>query len=435
VIYGFLLLLGLGTGLLLLPFSTAQGLVPPFLTAMFTAASAITVTGLTVEDTATFWSPVGQAVILALIIIGGMGWMTLAGFLLVVLGQRITLPQRLALREPLGQARIGGVIRVLRSMILTFLGLQAVGGVLLAMRLRETRGWEWPQALWQGLFQAVAAFNNSGFAILPDSASLSFLSKDAIALGIIGGLIILGGLSYPVLADLVRTRRFARFSLDTKIVLVGSVLLWLMGTLVVFAFEYNTPETLGPMGFQEKLLNAAFLSVSSRTAGFSTMNIGALAASTAFFIMALMAIGTASASTGGGIRLNTMGVLIASVWVTLRGQGHVTAFGREIPADQVQRAITVAMLAVGFVFLVAFVLTLADPGKLFIDLLFETISAFGTVGLSLGVTPELSTFGKLLIILAMALGRAGPLMLALALASREQRAPLYRNIQERVKIG
>jgi trk system potassium uptake protein TrkH len=337
--------------------------------------------------------------------------------------------------EPLGEARIGGIIRLTQSMIFTSIGIQVGGALLLAMRFRDSLGWEWPQALWQGFFQAIAAFNNAGFTVLPESQSLSRLSGDAVALGLMGLLIILGGLSFPVLADLVRARRFARFSLDAKIVLMGSLLLWVLGALVVFAFEYTTPETLGSMPFPQKLLNAVFLSVSARTAGFSTMDIGFLAPATAFFVMGLMAVGTASASTGGGIRLNTLGVLVATAWATLRGQSHVTAFSREIAPDQVQRAITVTLLAMGFVFLVALVLTLADEQQRFIDLFFETISAFGTVGLSLGITPELSTLGKLLIILAMTLGRAGPLVLALLLAGQEQRTPLYRNIQERVRIG
>ena len=435
VVFSLLGLLALGTALLLLPFSNTQGSLTPFMTALFTAASAVTVTGLVVADTAVYWSPLGQAIIWVLILAGGMGWMTVAGFTLIILGQRITLPQRLALREPLGTTQIGGVLRTVRNMMITFLLLQAAGGVILTLRFQSAFHWEWPKALWQGFFHAVAGFTNAGFTIMPGSASLSRFSDDTLVLGVMGLLIMLGGLSYPVMADLMKTRRFGRYSLDTKIVLTGSVALWLLGALVIFAFEYAKSETLGPMGAGDKLLNAAFHSISARSGGFSTVPIGALTSATAFFIMGLMFIGSASASVGGGIRLNTLGVLVATVAASLVGRSQVNAFGRELAQNQVQRAIAVTTLAGLAVFVGAFILTLTDPGLKFIDLIFEVVSAVGTVGLSRGITPELSVIGKLLIIGAMALGRMGPLVLALSLIHREQRPPLYRNARERVKIG
>ena len=435
VIMGFFLLLALGTLLLLLPFSNTHSGLTPLTTALFTAASAVTVTGLVVVDTPVYWSLAGQSIIWVLILVGGMGWMTVAGFMLIILGHRITLPQRLALREPLGITQIGGVLRTIRNMMITFLLLQLLGGALLTLRFRDAFQWDWPTAVWQGAFHAVSAFSNAGFTIMPQSDSLSRSAGDPLVLTIMGVLIMLGGLSYPVIADTVRNRRFGRFSLDTKIVLTGSVLLWLLGALVIFTFEYGQPQTLGPMDPANKLLNAAFHSVSARSGGFSSIPVGAMAPAAAFFVMGLMFLGSASASVGGGIRLNTLGVLVSTVGASLSGRGQVTAFGREISADQVQRATAVVLMAALFVFVGAFVLTLTEDALVFIDLLFETVSAVGTVGLSRGVTPDLSVFGKLLIIAAMALGRMGPLVLALSLIDREQRPPLYRNVHERVKIG
>ena len=433
VLFGFLLLMAVGTVLLLLPVSNQQDGFTPILTALFTAASAVTVTGLVVVESATYWSRVGQAVLWVLILVGGMGWLTLAGFLLVILGQRITLPQRLALREPMGTTQIGGVIRLVRNTMLSFLALQIVGAALLTLHFHDLFAWSWPKALGQGLFHAVSGFTNAGFTILPDSTSLSLFSGDLTVLTVMGLLILLGGLSFPVMADVVRLRRFSRFSLDTKIVLVGSMALWFLGALVIFAFE--STETLGPLGVLDQVVNAVFHSISARSGGFSTVEVGAMVPATAVFVTGLMFVGSASASVGGGIRLNTLGVLIATVAASLRGQRNITLFQREVVQDQVHRAIAVASFTGVFVFLLAFVLTFTESHQEFIDLFFEAVSAVGTVGLSRGVTPELSGVGKLLIISAMVLGRMGPLMLALALVQREQAIPLYRNPRERVKIG
>lgn len=434
VLYGFAFLVVIGTALLMLPYANTLNEIPRFNTALFTATSAVTVTGLTVVDTPGYWTPLGQGVILVLILIGGMGWMTLAGIVLVIIGQRITLPQRMALRGPLGVSQIGGVVRLLRNMVITALGLQLLGALLLTVRLHERFSWDWPKALWQGSFHAVAAFNNAGFAILPSSNNLSALHDDFLFLGTLAVLIMLGGLSFFVILELMRTRRQARLSLDTKIVVVFSLILWVLGTVVIFAFEFGNSTTLGQTSLGEKAFAAMFHSVSARTAGFSTVEFAALTPAAAFFITALMFIGTASASTGGGIRLNTVGVLAATVLASIRSREQVTLFHREIPPTQVHRALAVAVLAITLVFFVAFFLTFTEK-KEFINLFFETVSAFGTVGLSAGVTPELSLSGQLVIILTMLIGRLGPLTLALALANREQSPPLYRFAEERVKIG
>ena len=432
--YGFGALLLVGTLLLLLPWANHQGGVTPWMTALFTAASAATVTGLTVVDTPTFWTPLGQGVILALILIGGTGWMTLAGFLLMVLGARITLPHRLAFREALGSPALGGIVRLLRNMVLTFLGIQLAAALLLGYLWRQGQGWEWPIALWQGAFHAVSAFNNAGFTILPNSSNFSALHSSLGVLLLFAFLIILGGLSFPVLADLARVRRFSRLHLDTKMVLVGSALLWALGWAVFLAFEARNPDTMGPFPLGEKVVNALFHSVSARTAGFSTVEIGKVAPATAFFLTGLMFIGTASASTGGGIRLNTAGVLVATLLASLRGRRHVTAFGREMGEDQVHRAIALAIIGLALVFFIAFFLTFTERVP-FINLLFDTVSGLGTVGLTMGEVPGLSPVGKGLIILTMLAGRIGPLALALALLQREGRPVLYRFAEERVRIG
>lgn len=436
LLLGVVVLISLGTFLLLLPVSNTRGTITPFMDAFFTATSSLTVTGLVVQDTNVYWSKFGQVFILSMILIGGIGWMTIAGFLLVLLRQRITLPQRLALRESVGSGQIGNVTRMIRNMVLTFLTLQLIGGGLLALKFRNLFNWDWPTAIWHGSFQAISGFNNAGFTILPNSSSLNGFSGDTLVLGIMAVLIAMGGLSFPVMSDLLHMKRFSRFSLDTKMVLTASLSLWALGAAVIFAFEYNKPETLGPMNFGFKLMNALFNSVSSRAAGFSSIDIGQMGSATAFFVIGLMFIGTASASVGGGIRLNTFGVLIATVVASVQAKDHVIAFGRELSAEQVHRAIAVVALASILIGFVAFILTLTESGgNLFLDLFFETVSALGTVGLSRGITGEISVIGQLLLIGSMLCGRLGPLMLAISLAPKEMHPALYRYARERVNIG
>ena len=436
LIAGLLFLVTWGTALLLFPFANTTGDWTPPMLAFFTATSAVTVTGLVVVDTPVYWSIGGQAVILALILVGGLGWMTMAGFILILLGQRITLPQRLAFQESVGATQIGGVLPLVRNMVGTALGVQLVGAVVLALRFREDLGWGWAQAAWHGLFQAVSGFNNAGFTTIQGSASLEALQGDAVALGVMAVLIVLGGLSFAVIADLTRVRRFSRFSLDSKIVIVSSLVLWALGIIVVFVFEYGNEQTLGPMSVPMKLMNATFQSVTARAAGFSTVSFGVVAPATAVFVMGLMFIGTASASAGGGIRLNTLGVVVATIVASIGGREQVSAFNREIAPSQTHRAVTVTTMAVALVFLVAFVLSFTEGGGVsFIALLFEAVSAVGTVGLSAGITPDLGMVGKLLIIITMVVGRLGPLTLALALMQREQQTSLYRYARERVRIG
>jgi trk system potassium uptake protein TrkH len=249
-------------------------------------------------------------------------------------------------------------------------------------------------------------------------------------------LIMLGGLSFAVMAELARVKRFSRFSLDTKIIVVASVVLWVLGAVIVFTLEYDNSSTLGPMSFGQKIVHSVFESITARAAGFSTIGTGLLGPATLFFIIGLMFIGTASASAGGGIRLNTLGVVVATIFSSIRGNDHVNAYGREIPSSQVHRAITVVALGILLVFVVAFVLTGTEHGQTrFISLLFETVSAVGTVGLSTGITADLSTVGRLLIIVTMVVGRIGPLALGLALVHHEGRTPHYRYPHERVRIG
>ena len=428
---GFGGLIIIGTLILLLPITNNTGTVTPFLDAFFTATSAVTVTGLIVVDTPTYWSSTGQFVIMLLIFTGGLGIMTSATFLLVIIGQRITLANRLLMRESLGVNQLSGLIGLTLKIVFVVVSIQVIGFLLLFINLiQEFPVWT---AVRQSLFHAVSGFNNAGFVIFPGSKSLDSFQHDYTFLVPMGILILLGTLSYSVMIEVSQSRKFNRYTLDTKLVLTVTSLLLILGTIVILIGEYANPSTLGNMSVSGKIGSALFHSVSGRTAGFSTIDFGDMGQHSNFFITGLMFIGGASASTAGGIKVNTIAVLLVAVYSSVAGRTHATTFGREIPQPQVYRALTVLILGIAMVFLVAFYLTVTEDFT-FIQILFETVSAFSTVGLSTGITDQLSGMDQLIIILTMYIGRIGPLTLALVLAQREEPAH-YRYAEERVKIG
>ncbi len=428
---GFILLIILGTMLLSFPFTNNNNEITPITVSLFTATSAATVTGLIVVDTASYWTVWGQLIIMTLILVGGLGIMTSATFLLIIIGQRITLANRLLMRESLGVNRLEGLVSLTFRIIMVVLIMELIGFVVLFWSLSQ----HFPpgQAAWQAIFHAISGFNNAGFIIFPHRDGLSNFQNDFMVLVPLMILIILGTLSYSVLVDIFRYRRFTRYTLDTKLVVFGTIGLTALGTVVLLISEYNNSATMGDMSIFAKVFHSLFHSVSGRTAGFTTINFGDMEQHSNFFLTGLMFIGGASASTAGGIKVNTLAVLVDAVLASLRGNTNVTALGRELPQPQIFRALAILMLGMAMVFTVSFLLTISE-GFPFINILFETVSAFGTVGLSTGITPELSTVGKIIIILTMLLGRVGPLTLALILAQREEVSP-YRFAEERVKIG
>ena len=434
LIYAFGGLITFGTLLLLLPFAHQGGGITPFVDALFTATSAATVTGLITQDTATYWTRTGQVFILALMFVGGLGFMSIATFLLVLIGQRVTLAQRLLMKESLGVDQLGGLVRLSIRIVLVAAGIQLAGFVALLVRFSLHPDFPPAEAIWQAAFHAVSGFNNAGFVVLPETASLSAFQTDRALLAIIGVLILLGSASFWVMVDVVSFRKFSLLTLNTKLVLIMTLGLLSSGALVFFLSEYENPSTLGPLNIGDKAIISIFESISGRTAGFSTVSFGETEQHTNFFFSGLMFIGGASASVAGGIKVNTLAVALVAVLSTIRGSGHASAFGREIPQAQIQRAMTIGAVASVFVFLVAFMLIFSEREFAFIDLFFESVSAFGTVGLSTGLTEDLSRWGHLILIASMFIGRIGPLSLGLAMTQRG-RGDLYRYAQERVTIG
>ena len=432
--YSFSALIIVGGLLLSLPIANnSNGDFTPLDVAFFTSTSAVTVTGHTVENTSTYWNTFGHGVIFTLMLVGGLGFTSLATFFLIIFGQRITFPERLLMRDTMGADRMGGLAAVMRNIVLIVLAFYIIGTLVIWWQLQQEDLFSAGEALWQSAFLSVSAFNSAGFAILPDSSSLENFSSSTTLLSFLAVLIILGGISWTVLVDVFRQRRFTRLTLDTKMVITTSIFLWVLGALVFFIAEYDNGK-MAEFSVLQKGFQSVFLSISGRTAGLTTIDFSTATDLTILFYPFLMFVGGAAGSLAGGIKVATLAVIIAAVISSVRGRVQAEAFGREIPHFQVHRALTVAALGIALIFLISMVLTLTEEGIPFLQLFFDTVSAFGTTGLSTGVPPMLSLAGKILFMITMFVGRLGPLTLALALAPREE-ATVYRFVQERVKMG
>lgn len=437
LIYSFAALVLIATLLLSLPFTHhgENGLDHLFV-ALFTATSAVTVTGLVVQDTATYWTTGGQLILAGIIFVGGLGFMTLATFAIVLIGQQVTLSQRLLIQESFGGELMGtghgGLVRLAVGIVTFAVVSQAVAFAILAIKFWGI----YPpgQALLQALFQAVSAFNNAGFIIFPHEEGMAAFQSDGVVIGVTAFMIFLGAISYGVLFDIVRHRKARLFGLTTKLVLAMTAVLILLGVAVFMVFEYRNPETLGHLPVSQKVTTSLFESVSGRTAGFSTLDYSETEQETNFMMTGLMFIGGASASVAGGLKVNTLAVVLVAVFSTIRGISATSAFDREIPARQVRSALVIGAIATAIVFVVVVSLSITDGAFDFLDLFFEGVSAFGTVGLSTGVTPLLSQWGQLILIIAMFVGRVGPFTIGIAMAQQSD-VDRYRFVEERVTIG
>jgi trk system potassium uptake protein TrkH len=430
-VYGFAGFIAVGTGILTLPIASASGQWTSLVDAMFTATSAVCVTGLVVLDTGTYWSTFGQVVILALIQLGGLGFMTSSTLLWLALRRRVTLRDRILLRESFGGGGIGSALQLARNILAFTLLAEAAGAVVLSIAFMTEA--DPAQAVWWGVFHSISAFNNAGFDLFGRFQSLEPFNHRPEILLPLACLIVLGGISYTVAHEVLEHRRLERLALDSRLVLVTTIALLIFGTAGVLFTERANPATLGDMAVGPRLLNAFFTGVSPRTAGFNSIPTGAMTENGLFLLIALMFVGGAAGSTAGGIKVQTFSVLLLAIVTAVRGREEVEGFGRRVPVGTVLRAIAVALLAMAVIFLVAFALTITEQVR-FLYLLFETVSAFSTTGLSTGMTPDLSPFGRVVVSLTMFTGRLGPLTLALALAAREH-ARRYRLPAEGVRIG
>jgi len=404
--------------------------------ALFTATSAITVTGLTVEVTATYWSGFGKIIILLLMFIGGLGIMTTGAFLLVLIGRRVSIFQRQLIKESISILpvnEVGGVVQLVIRIVVISISVQIIGFLVYLIKLLTEM--DLKNAIPHALFLSVSAFNNAGFTAFVNSDSVSAYQQDITIIITTTILILIGAVSVWVVADVLAFRnKTSLYSLNTKLVLSGTFILTILGALVFFAFEYNNAATIQDLSLPNKIMISIFESVSGRTAGFTTVEYGNTEQPTNFLITGLMFIGGASGSVAGGIKINTFAVICVAIISTLQGRTRASIFGREISSIIVKRAMVIGAIGTAIVFMFSFILTAVEPQFDFIDLLFEIVSAFGTVGLSTGLTSDLSRWGHLILIIAMFIGRVGPLALGLAMTQRSQKEN-YRYTQERVTIG
>jgi trk system potassium uptake protein TrkH len=405
----FIVFVFIGSMLLMLPVSTTDPI--SFIDALFTAMSAMTVTGLVVVDTASAYTVFGQIIIMALIQLGGIGIMTFAVLIFMMLGKKIGFQERLLLQQALNQTSVGGIILLVRRIVFFSLLIEGIAALLLSYRWIPEYGWG--QGIYLSIFHSISAFNNAGFALWADG--LTQYVGDPVINIVISFLFIIGGIGFTVLTDLWYTKEFRKLSLHTKIMLFGTLGINLLAMLVIFALEYFNPDTLAKLTFMEKLWASYFQAVTTRTAGFNSIDIGAMESSSILFMILLMFIGAGSTSTGGGIKLTTFIIIILAVITFIKGKQEIVLFKRSIHQKYVFKSLAITIISLLFVFLSLFILTMTEKTD-FLLLLFEVVSAFGTVGLSMGITADLTLIGKVVIIFIMLLGKLGPLTLAYSLA-------------------
>lgn len=419
LVLGFAGVILIGAILLTTPIATEDGKGLSFINALFTATSATCVTGLVVVDTGDTFTIFGELVILFLIQVGGLGFMTFATFLFLLLGKRISLKDRLLLKEAVNHLSIAGVVRLVKRILIFTAVIEILGGIILSIRF----SFEMPvgKAIYYGFFHAISNFNNAGFDLMGGFQSLTSYVNDPTVVLTICGLITLGGLGFLVMNDLYEYRVSRRLTLHSKVVIYATLMLTIGAAIFIFLFEYGNVKTLEPLSFQGKVLGSLFQSVTARTAGANTLPIGDLTHSALLLIIMLMFIGAGSGSTAGGIKITTLAVLVAAVWTQIRGKEDVVLFRRKIALETILKALTVTVIGLFIVVIVTMILSITDRGHNFIMYLFEAVSAFGTVGLSMGLTPDLSPLGKILIVLTMFAGRLGPLTIALAITMRRRK--------------
>lgn len=435
IVLGFGAIILLGTLLLHLPISAQDGQMTPWLTCLFTATSATCVTGLVLVDTAVHWSVFGQAVILLLLQLGGLGFVTLISIIPFALHRRIGLSQRLVMASAMNLDRVAGVVRVVRHALLGTMLVEGIGAVLLAIRFVPQFGL---LGIWFSIFHSISAFCNGGFDILGlysgPYSSLAAYQGDPLVLGTIMALIVIGGLGFFVWEDVIQKRCWKKLTLYSKMVLGITACLIVFGAVYFACAEWENPDTLGSMPLWQRPLNALFQSVTLRTAGYATFDQGKLLEGSAVMSILLMLIGGSSGSTAGGIKTATVGVLLLALRSGLMGREQVTFRGRAIHYRRVLNAMTLALVVLGvFVFSSMVVSTVEDLP--YLDSAFEVASAMGTVGLTTGTTPTLTPFSQGLLILLMYMGRVGILSFSIAFITGNRHPAKIKYPEMNVMIG
>lgn len=431
----FAVIILLGALLLTLPIASRNGISCGFRPALFTATSATCVTGLVLYDTWSQWSWFGQIVIISLIEIGGLGFMSAASLVVFLLRRKVGLKQRMMMAQALSVSDMEGIVRLQKLVLTGSLSVQGIGALILFFRFLPEVGFR--KALRWGVFHSISAFCNAGFDIfgcITPGASLMEFNSDPVVILTLSGLVVIGGLGFLVWQEMAMVRSFRKFSVHTKLVLLTSGALLLIGTVCYCILEWNNPGTLGPMSFGDKLLNGFFQSVTVRTAGFAAVDQGALTDASKAVSLVLMLIGGSSGSTAGGIKTVTMVVIVMFVAARARGRDTVSVFKRTIPNSQVMDAMTIMLIVVGLAMFGSVFISATSPVS-FVDAAFESVSALATVGITAGVTTSLSIPAQILIILYMYFGRVGVLTISLGFLMGDKAEERFRYAQTNLLIG
>lgn len=429
---GFLAIILLGALILSLPISSANGEVTSFIDSLFTSTSAVCVTGLVTVDTGTHWNLFGQIIIMLLIEVGGLGFMSFTTLIAIILGKKITLRDRLALQNSMNTFDIHGIVKMVRYILIFTISVQLVGAALFATQFIPEYG---PlRGAFYGIFHSISAFCNAGFDVFGNGVSMTTHNTNGVVILVASALIIIGGLGFTVWSELYSIKNIKRLSLHSKVVILMTFILVIGGATLMFLFEHKNPNTMASLSLWDKITNSLFAATTPRTAGFNSIPTDGMTTAGQFLTILLMFVGGSPGSTAGGLKTTTMGILLFTVICVIKGREDTEIFMKKISKDIVYKSLTLVFIGLSLIITVTMILSYTEVGASFIELLYETVSAFTTAGLTLGLTPNLSIIGKVLIIIMMYLGRVGPLTVVLAL-TREKRDNGIKYPEGKILIG
>lgn len=429
---GFALVILTGAVLLNLPIASQGGRRTPFIDCLFISTSATCVTGLVTVDTGTNWTYFGKTVIMCLIQIGGLGFMSFATLFALLIGKRITLRERLVMQESLNSFTLQGLVKMAKYVLIFTFSMEGAGALLMSTQFVPELGIV--KGIYYSLFHSVSAFCNAGFDIIGDFKSLTPYYDNSVIILTVAALIVSGGLGFYVWQEIYNYKGLKKLSLHSKLAITTTLILIFGGAVLMFLFEYNNPGTLKNMSLKGKILSSLFASVTPRTAGFNSISTADMSPAGRFLTIILMFVGGSPGSTAGGIKTTTAALLVMTVISSIKGKDDTEVFRKRVAKDTVYKALVVSVIGLLLVVTVTMLLSVTEKGFSFEYILYETTSAFGTVGLTLGLTPKLTFIGKALLSFTMYAGRVGPLTLLLAIANRKGKS-MIKYPEEKILVG
>lgn len=432
LVFGFAAVILLGALILNLPVSSANGESPGFLNCLFTATSSVCVTGLIVVDTGTYWSLFGQIVIVLLIQVGGLGFMSLMTIIFVLAGKRITIKNRLLLQSSVNSERVQGVVKFTKYIVCSALIIEAVGALLLMIVFIPDYGVA--KGIYFGIWHSISSFCNGGFDLLGDYQSFTRYVNNGLLTFTVCALIVLGGLGFAVTSELMNYRYTKRLSLHSKIVLLTTAILIVVGSVLFFIFENNNPKTMADLPWYGKIFASVYQSITPRTAGSNTISQSGMTSTSKLLTMILMFIGGSPGSTAGGVKTTSIALLFVILFTVLTARKDVTCFKRRLTLDAIKRAVSMVLIAISIILVVTMMLLVIEPDTDPVAIAFEVFSAYSTVGLTCDLTPTLHPLSKSILIIVMFIGRVGPLTIAYVI-TRKERKELENKGQFRLPEG